>query len=236
MATTRRHNVDDDIRVQLDGAVNDSVTTLTVHSGEATTLPTAPFYLRAYAGSEQVEVTAVNTGTEELTVVRGANSTTPAAHADDAYFDLDVVAGQITEIDTWLTRVEKALSILTGAGDGVMRYGNAIKAVASTPPAMTVDIQTGFGFVSNRLVEITAQETTAAIVAPAANPRKDTVQISQYGVVSIKTGVEAGSPSAPAVDANNMKLAEIYCRVGMVHIDDADDSSNGYLIDSRTAL
>ena len=82
-------------------------------------------------------------------------------------------------------------------------------------------------------MEVGTDEDTSAISAPTGDPRIDIVQISRYDVVSIKTGSESGSPSAPAVDANCMKLAEIYCRVGMTSVKDTDDSTNGYITDSR---
>ena len=65
--------------------------------------------------------------------------------------------------------------------------------------------------------------------APATNPRIDIVQISNAGVVSRKAGTENASPTAPTADALNLKLAEVYCRVGQTSVKNTDDASNGYI-------
>ena len=126
------------------------------------------------------------------------------------------LAGDVAATATCLYTMSPDGNFLLGTRRGSRRSG----APAQGTPDMTVRVKPGFGFCSSKYIRTTANEDTDAITAPTGNPRIDVVQISHYDAITIKTGSEAASPSAPAVDANNLKLAEIYCRVGMTSIKD----------------
>jgi len=222
------HNTRDNFAMELDGAMDDSQTTMVVAS--VTGAPTVPFY--AYIDSECLECTALATKT--YTVVRGCGDTSASAHDDEAAVNLYNTSLYIQELQAGIEKLGRFVSAQQGGGDGVIRnQGSEMEVVAQATPDMTVQVGTGMGFVSDRPVELTAAEDTAAITAPTGNPRIDLVQIDQYDTVSIKTGSEAASPSAPSPDSGAMGLAEIYCPVGMTHIDDAD-GGDGYITDART--
>ena len=231
------HHVEDNFTATLNGAVNNSVTSFTLTAGHGLVSGDMPVYF--YVDSEIVEGTAISTNT--LTVTRGALSTSAAAHNDGSKVKLYNTAQYVQELQDRVDALSAAVCQAWGGGDGVVRADSTngdFEVVAQDTPDMTVKVKGGarasLAFVTGREVFLTADSDTAAISAPSANPRIDIVQVSQYNTISIKTGAEAGSPSAPIVDTNNLKLAEIYCRVGMVHIDDTDDASNGYITDSRT--
>ena len=124
--------------------------------------------------------------------------------------------------------------ILTAAED-------ELEVVAQGTPDMTVKVKDGAFIEAGQPGALTADTSSDAITAPTGNPRIDVVEIqtnAKTGVtaINIVTGSEAGSPSAPSVTSGAMKLAEIYCRVGMTSIKDADDSTNGYITDSRKVM
>ena len=73
---------------------------------------------------------------------------------------------------------------------------------------------------------------SAAMVAPGANPRIDLISYNPAGdSITITTGVEAGSPTVPAVPSGDVPLAEIFHRVGTVKILNFadDDSTNSFI-------
>ena len=125
----------------------------------------------------------------------------------------------------------------TGATDSGVIGGDAwLKVTAQGSPDLTVAVSTGAAFVAGVLTSAAATASLSGFAAPASDPRIDIVQISDAGVVSRKAGTEAGSPSAPSVDSGNLKLAEVYNRVGQTSVKDTDDASNGYITDSRVHL
>ncbi len=71
---------DDGAANQLNGAINNSVTTIVLDSTAA--FPSAPFVI--LIGTEQLNVTDVDDDGVTLTVTRGYNSTSAASHADNA--------------------------------------------------------------------------------------------------------------------------------------------------------
>ena len=227
------HSVADNLRFTLAANINDSVTSLDVGAGEGTTAPAVPFWIKKYNGSEQMKVT--NVATDTFTVVRAANGTVASAHSAGDFLDIDIVAAQVTELHSADTELHALLWAMTGAADGVFRRPlPALEVVAQGTPDMTVKVQSGSGIVSATGVVLSADTNTATLVAPVSNPRIDLVQISKLNVISVKGGAEAGSPSSPTVDTDNIELAEIYHRVGETSIKDADDASNGYITDTRS--
>lgn len=73
---------------------------------------------------------------------------------------------------------------------------------------MTVIVDAGFVFVGTTLTEAAAQ-ITPTITAPTVNPRIDRAVVDQAtGAVSIVTGTEAASPSAPAIPTGKLPVCE----------------------------
>lgn len=236
------HNILDNISATLGEDIDDSTTEFDLSSGQGATMPAVPFWAMVGGdGGEQMCVTNVSSDT--VTAERGANGTSAVAHFAGDSFEIGNVAAQHQEVQDILESVFRFLCELAGGNADAVLYNAGdtyFEVIAQDTPDMTVKVQAGKGFANGRPVEITSDYTTAAITAPSANPRIDIVQVSQYtdddytSEVTIKTGEEAGSPSAPSPDSGAMKVAEIYCRVGMVSIKDEDDASNGYITDSRT--
>ena len=151
-----------------------------------------------------------------------------------------------SKLNAWDDRIEAALelvywliSLAWGGGDGVIRGATAddLKATATSTPGMSVQVEAGCAFISNLPFNLAEAIETVDVAAPAANPRIDLVQarLDTWGI-AIKTGTEAATPSAPLADADCLALAHLYLRPGMTCIKNADDSTNGYIIDVRTFL
>lgn len=154
--------------------------------------------------------------------------------------DTDIV-GTATLNGASLGRVIAAMRGLTTSDSGVLAVtgdntGTELKVVAQGTPGMTVVYSAGDAIVTGILCGLKANTNSATFTAPSANPRIDIVQIATNGTISVKTGTENSSPSAPSVDSGNMKLAEIYHRTGETSIKNSDDSTNGYITDSRTTF
>lgn len=228
------HFVFDNIRLTLAEDIDDSQTSFDVEEGDGDLITSVPAWTRTDGKTEQMEITDVSTDT--LTVVREVNGTTATSHKAGVKLDVDVVAAQTTEIHNAIIESYAIMSQMSGGGDFVLRDAQEptfFEVIAQAAPDMSVRIRAGMGFVSALGVRTTDNTDTAVIVAPVGNPRIDIVQISKFNIITIKTGSEAGSPSAPAVDSDNLLLAEIFARVGMTSIKDADDASNGFITDAR---
>ncbi len=99
---------------------------------------------------------------------------------------------------------------------------------AQDTPDMTIYVPAIQAYINGALVSFPGGNS-AAMVAPAANPRIDRVYLTAAGALAITTGEEDASPTAPALVANTVPICLVYHRVGSVHIDDADDGSNSYI-------
>lgn len=108
--------------------------------------------------------------------------------------------------------VQLPIAYKTAIDDSV----NVMKRVAASfaphqqaSPDMTVRVDAGVIWNGSTLVEVAAQDT-GTITAPSGNPRIDRVVVdAATGVVSVVTGSEAGSPSAPAVPAGSLPVCQI---------------------------
>ena len=79
---------------------------------------------------------------------------------------------------------------------------------------MTILVDPGSLFVSGAIVS-QAQQQSAVITAPVANPRIDRVVIDGLtGAISVITGVENASPSAPAITQGKLPCCQILLSVG----------------------
>lgn len=99
---------------------------------------------------------------------------------------------------------------------------------AQDTPDMTIYVPAFQAYINGALVSF-AGGNSGSMSAPSANPRIDRVYLTSGAALAITTGAEAGSPTAPALVANTVPICLVYHRVGSVHIDDADDSSNSYI-------
>lgn len=242
MALRDIHRVADRWFAQLNASVNNSTTSWVLKSSGATGLPTLPCIV--HCGSEKVEVTAVtvdtpSAGLDTLTVVRGYGDSSANSHDADAFVALYLYEDVFNDVIERLQRLERWAAARCGDDNGVIQVDDPSTALAVTAqgtPDMTVDVAAGAAVVAGQPTALLAAYTTAAFTAPTTNPRIDVVQIDQLGNIEIKTGSENASPSAPSVDADALKLAEIYHRVGETSIKDTDDSTNGYITDARVHI
>lgn len=240
MARLEFHSVVNNLYGTLNATINSAVTSLVVSAATAD-YPTVPFKIDIDSEILRVSAVALDTpsaGLDTLTVARAQDGTTAASHTAAARVSQNPYASQASELQFRLAAMETALVAMFGGGEGVPGNpaGTQLKVVAQDTPGMTVSFTAGAAIVSGQFTWLYTATNSSTLVAPVTNPRKDTVQISQLGVVSILTGAEAGSPSAPAVTANCYKLAEIYHRVGETSIKNTDDASNGYITDFRTFI
>lgn len=132
---------------------------------------------------------------------------------------------------------------LFGGANGIKAYGptgdvdDILKVQALGTPGLQVEVLPGLGFIEGNIARMRSTFTSDTIDVPITNPRRDLVQLALDGrTIVVKEGTEHATPTLPTVDANCIRLAEIYCRVGMGSIEDADDASNGYIIDLRDFL
>lgn len=151
-----------------------------------------------------------------------------------------------SKLNTWDDRIEIALelihyllSLAWGGGDGVVRGATVddLKVMGTSPPSLSVEAQPGYAFISGFPYRLANPMQTIDVTPPTTDPRIDLVQARlDSWDVSIKTGTEASSPTAPTADSDCLPLAELYLRVGMTSIKNTDDSVNGYITDVRTFL
>jgi hypothetical protein len=239
MSLRSLHGVANNFRSTLATGINSSTTTVDI---DAPTVPYPALPFKLNVGTERLRVSAVaedtpSTGLDRLTVTRAQDGTSAASHLAGASVRQYADAIDITELQTRVQALSALLAAMmgvpvTGSVSGVQATssGTELKVQAQSSPDMTVKVKAGSGIVSGTPVALLADYTTAAITAPVSNPRIDIVQIDQLGNVTVKAGTEAGSPSAPAVDTDNMKLAEIALTVGMTTI------TAGAITDSRSFL
>lgn len=110
------------------------------------------------------------------------------------------------------------------------RLAGAYAPHSAVTPNMTVVVDAGAMLSNGTLVE-NGQQTTATITAPATNPRIDRVVIDAItGTVSVITGAEAASPSAPAIPSGKIPVCQIALAVSTTAI------TNSLLTDERAML
>lgn len=239
MSRVLLHNVAENWSGILDATIASGALSLVLNSAQS--YPTVPF--KFYLGTERLRCSAValdtpSSGKDTLTVTRGEDNTTAAQHVVGKKAVQWASAYDFQELIDRIDVLTFALAKILGDNEGVQfTYGeNDLKVEAQASPDMTVKVNPGVALVSGQIAAVVSTTNTDTIIAPATNPRIDIIQVAQDGTVSVKSGAEAGSPSAPSVDSNNQKLAEIYLRVGATSIKDTDDASNGYITDSRAGL
>lgn len=150
------------------------------------------------------------------------------------------------KLNQWDDRIESALEAAFlllnhawGGGDGVLRGlpGGELAVAATGPPGLRASTGTGYAFIDGHLYRLKTTTQTPEIAPPATHGRIDLVQanLSTWSI-SVKAGVEAASPVAPAADDGAISLARLVLRPGMSSIKDTDDGVNGYIVDVRSFL
>lgn len=142
-----------------------------------------------------------------------------------------------SKLNTWDDRIEAALELLCfllnhawGGGEGVIRGATSddLRVAALATPGLSVEVRPGYAFISKFPYKLAATTVTPAITPPPVYPRIDLVQaVLATWTVSVKGGVEAGSPIPPPTDAGCIALAQLHLRPGMTSIKDTDDAVNG---------
>lgn len=131
------------------------------------------------------------------------------------------------------------IDAINGGGDAIFRNSLGSGAVtAEGTPSMRVYVATMRGFIGHGRFKMATATYTASVVAPTGGVagdlrRIDLVQYTLGTGVNIVTGVEGAVPAVPATSASSIALAHLYLRNGMAHIDDTDDTTNGYIVDAR---
>lgn len=149
-----------------------------------------------------------------------------------------------SKLNQWDDRIEAALeltyfllNLAWGGGNGVLRGATAddLKVVPTNPASLSVQAQPGYAFVSKFPFRLAVAASSVEVVAPSSHPRIDIVQakLATWGI-TVKTGTEAATPSAPSPDGDCIVLAQLYLRPGMTCIKETDDGVNGFIVDVRT--
>ena len=120
----------------------------------------------------------------------------------------------------WAAALDGDISVLTRLSDPFAPHQQG-------KPDMTVALDPGHVFDGTTLTELAAQ-TSAEIIAPAADPRIDRIVIDQFsGLVSTVTGTESASPFPPAIPAGSLPVAQILLQ------SDSAAITNAMIIDER---
>lgn len=135
--------------------------------------------------------------------------------------------------------LEFFLAVLrVGDGEGIGRFLGKGAVTAQATPSLQVDVDTFVAVVAQTLHRGATKVALPAITPPTGGTapalrRIDLVQFTKDVGLNIKTGVEGAGPSAPVKDADSLKFAELHLRKGMTVIKDADDGTNGFIVDAR---
>lgn len=90
---------------------------------------------------------------------------------------------------------------------------------AQDTPNLTVAMRAGRLFLADRTLVSVASQNSAALTAPAANPRNDIVYYdATTGAIGVATGAENAAPADPAIPVNKIPKARIRWTVGMASI------------------
>ena len=112
-------------------------------------------------------------------------------------------------------------SALDGNGSVLSRLAAAFAPSQQATPNMTILVGAGALMAWENVVPIAAQ-STALITAPVANPRIDRVVIDAgNGVIATVLGTESATPTAPAIPAGFLPIAQVLLQPGVTGITNA---------------
>lgn len=118
--------------------------------------------------------------------------------------------------NTYKANIDAAIGVLA-------RMGQMFAGHEQSTPDMTVRLDAGaiWDPTGLTITEVAAQ-STGTITAPSSNPRIDRVVIDQStGAVSVITGAEAASPSAPSITSGKFPVCQIALTTGTTEIDNS---------------
>ncbi len=132
------------------------------------------------------------------------------------------------------TDVAQTAAIYKGYIDGGMSVLHAVAGDfaphAQDTPNMTIACDAGKIIKGDGTLTEQAAQNTGTITAPVTNPRIDRVVIdASTGAVSVITGAEAASPTAPSITAGKLPVAQIALTTSTTAI------TNSIITDERTA-
>lgn len=100
---------------------------------------------------------------------------------------------------------------------------NVLKVIPDSPTSMEIKVTRGIAMVDRVPFSLLVTTLSVVLVAPTGNPRIDIVVAEPNGkTFTVITGVEAGSPSAPATPTGNLLLAELSIIVSQSSIELSD--------------
>jgi hypothetical protein len=199
----------------LNAAIDGSQTSIVLAASGASGAPGVPFIFNI--GSEKLRCTeiAVDTPSGELdtlTVTRGYGGTSPTTHKATEIVEQAVYSDFFNDPGDLVLRAAALLVASLGRQNGVQKTypdEDDLQIFARSQPDLTIDIHRGAGVVNeNPVALLEAAETTLA--APTILQWIALIQISETSEIVVKYGAAAGSPVAPAVDADAMALAHVY--------------------------
>lgn len=154
--------------VVLNGAINDSVTTIT-WDGETGTMPTSGM---AYLGTEQISYTG-KTATELTGVTRGINGTTAAAHDDDTVCYSSIIQADGDDIRVYVD------------GEETIRWFQSMNN-ASTKVWSVLDFQPGISMTLGTAIADSGDVDTITLASTTAN-KTALKNLPETGMVYIGT-------------------------------------------------
>ena len=106
-------------------------------------------------------------------------------------------------LTSWKSNLDNSAAVFEqGAGDNFQPH-------EQETPNMTIRLEAGLIWDASTLTEVSAQNT-GTIVAPSSDPRIDRVVIdTSTGAVSVITGTESATPSAPAFTSSKFPICQI---------------------------
>lgn len=122
-----------------------------------------------------------------------------------------------SQTDTvYKTNIDGSISVLKRFGFGFAPHEQAT-------PNMTVRVDAGVIFAGGNSLQAIAAQNSATITAPTSNPRIDRIVMDRFtGSVSVVTGTEAASPSAPAIPWGKVPICQVALVVNQTSIVNAD--------------
>ncbi|GMW01460.1 MAG: hypothetical protein AMXMBFR84_25970 [Candidatus Hydrogenedentota bacterium] len=142
---------------------------------------------------------------------------------------------------TGLKKLMRALARASAnAGTKILRdlYDEG-EVTEDVPASLSVTVGGFLGFVNNQIVEVKQSQVVGPVTPPtggsAGDYRRIDLVVYTLGTgFAIIEGDEGSVPEQPDTPANSMLFATLHLRNNMATIEDADNSTDGYIVDART--
>lgn len=191
----KRQEVFENVNTELDGSISDTDTTISVLSvtGILATADAVTTHVRI--DDELLEVTGIDTGLNELTVVRGALATTAVAHDDEAEVSTDY------QIES--KPIELALKLMLSGGDEFFTTESPLSFVSNEGSSVdnaiffdSLDIQSDLGLTVGDIVDSEGATNPENVFSGRTIINFGQLSASSYIVVNGDALVVEGSTSA----------------------------------------